>query len=73
MAVDSQNTELIAAVALLGAAVISVPIFKRIGLGSVVGYLAGGLVIGPYGLGLFHDPESILGVAEFGVVLLLFV
>ncbi|HVZ14797.1 MAG TPA: monovalent cation:proton antiporter-2 (CPA2) family protein, partial [Bauldia sp.] len=46
---------------------------KRIGLGSVVGYLAGGLVIGPYGLGLFHDPESILGVAEFGVVLLLFV
>jgi glutathione-regulated potassium-efflux system protein KefB len=73
MAVESQSTELISAVALLGAAVIAVPIFKRIGLGSVVGYLAGGLVIGPYGLGLFHDPQSILGVAEFGVVLLLFV
>ncbi len=73
MAVDSQSTELISAVALLGAAVISVPIFKRIGLGSVVGYLVGGVVIGPSGLGLFRDPQSILGVAEFGVVLLLFV
>ena len=73
MVVDSQSTELISAVALLGAAVIAVPIFKRIGLGSVVGYLAGGLVIGPSGLGLFRDPESILGVAGFGVVLLLFV
>ena len=62
-----------AAVALLGAAVIAVPIFKRIGLGSVVGYLVAGLVIGPSGLRLFRDPASILSFAEFGVVLLLFV
>lgn len=73
MAVDTQSAELISAVALLGAAVVSVPIFKRIGLGSVVGYLAAGVVIGPFGLKIFRDPASILGIAEFGVVLLLFV
>ncbi len=61
------------AVALLGAAVVSVPIFKRIGLGSVVGYLIAGIAIGPFGLKLFREPDQILGVAEFGVVLLLFV
>ena len=70
---DPQSTELVNAVALLGAAVVSVPIFKRIGLGSVVGYLVAGVAIGPFGLKLFRDPESVLGIAEFGVVLLLFV
>jgi glutathione-regulated potassium-efflux system protein KefB len=73
MAVESQSSELISAVALLGSAVVAVPIFKKLGLGSVIGYLAAGLVIGPSVLGLFRDPEAILGVAEFGVVLLLFV
>ena len=73
MAVDSQSSELISAVALLGSAVVAVPIFKRIGLGSVIGYLAAGVVIGPFGLKVFTQPESILSVAEFGVVLLLFV
>jgi glutathione-regulated potassium-efflux system protein KefB len=73
MAVNSQSSELVAAVALLGAAVVSVPIFKRIGLGPVVGYLAAGIAIGPFGLALFREPDQILGVAEFGVVLLLFV
>jgi glutathione-regulated potassium-efflux system protein KefB len=73
MAVDTQSAELISAVALLGAAVVAVPIFKRIGLGSVVGYLVAGVVIGPFGLKIFRDPASILGIAEFGVVLLLFV
>lgn len=73
MAVDTQSSELISAVALLGSAVVAVPIFKRLGLGSVIGYLVAGLVIGPSVLGLFRDPEAILGVAEFGVVLLLFV
>ena len=43
-------------VALLGSAVIAVPLFKRLGLGSVLGYLAAGLVIGPFGLKLFNDP-----------------
>ncbi len=73
MAVDSTGSELVSAVALLGAAVVAVPIFKRIGLGSIVGYLIAGIAIGPFGLKLFREPGAILGVAEFGVVLLLFV
>ncbi len=56
----------------LGAAVIAVPLSKRLGLGSVLGYLAAGAVIGPWGLGLVSDVESILHFGEFGVVLLLF-
>lgn len=57
----------------LGAAVIAVPISRRLGLGSVLGYLAAGAAIGPWGLGLVSDVENILHFAEFGVVLLLFV
>ena len=56
----------------LSAAVIAVPLFKRLGLGSVLGYLCAGAVIGPWGLALVQDPEAILHFAEFGVVLLLF-
>lgn len=67
------STELVKVVALLGAGVVAVPIFRRLGLGSVLGYLAGGLVIGPYGFGLFSDPQAILHVAELGVVMFLFV
>ncbi len=55
------------------AAVISVPLFKRLGLGSILGYLVAGVVIGPSGLGLIRDPEDILHFAEFGVVLFLFI
>ncbi len=61
------------AVVLLGAAVVAVPLFRRVGLGSVLGYLAAGLVIGPFGLGLFHDPRTLLHVAELGVVMFLFI
>ncbi|WP_106754895.1 monovalent cation:proton antiporter-2 (CPA2) family protein [Pannonibacter carbonis] len=57
----------------LGATVIAVPLAKRFGLGSVVGYLAAGLAIGPYGLNAFGSAGNILPVAELGVVLLLFV
>ena len=60
-------------VILLAAAVIAVPIFRRIGLGSVLGYLTAGLAIGPYGLGFFHDAQSIIHIAELGVVLFLFI
>jgi len=60
-------------VALLGAAVIAVPIFRRIGFGSVLGYFAAGLIIGPFGLGWFQDPLTLLHVAEFGVVMFLFI
>lgn len=61
------------AVALLAAAVVTVPLFRRFGLGSVLGYLAAGMVIGPFGLALFREPEAILHVAEFGVVIFLFI
>ena len=57
----------------LGAAVVAVPLFKRLGLGSVIGYLAAGTAIGPFGLRLVTDADKILHIAEFGVVLLLFV
>lgn len=56
----------------LAAGVIAVPVFKRLGLGSVLGFLAAGMAIGPWGLKLVSEPEAILGFAEFGVVLLLF-
>ena len=56
----------------LAAGVIAVPLFKRIGLGSVLGYLAAGMAIGPWGLRLIGHPETVLHFAEFGVVMLLF-
>lgn len=56
----------------LAAAVVAVPLFKRLGLGSVLGYLAAGAAIGPSGLGFIHEVEGTLHFAEFGVVLLLF-
>lgn len=73
MAEAATGLDLGAAAALLGAAVIAVPLFRRIGLGSVLGYLAAGLAIGPFGLKLFQEPETILHVAEFGVVIFLFI
>lgn len=56
----------------LAAAVVAVPIAKKLGLGSVLGYLIAGCVIGPWGIGLVTDVESILSISEFGVVLMLF-
>jgi len=56
----------------LAAAVIAVPIFVRLGLGSVLGYLLAGVFIGPWVLGLISNVEDILHFSEFGVVLLLF-
>jgi glutathione-regulated potassium-efflux system ancillary protein KefC/glutathione-regulated potassium-efflux system protein KefB len=67
------NTLLHSLAALLLAAVIAVPLFRRLGLGSVLGYLAAGIVIGPAMLGLFTDPDTLLHISEFGVVLLLFI
>lgn len=65
--------DLVRIVVLLGAAVVAVPLFKRIGLGSVLGYLSAGLIIGPFGLKLVTDSHAILHIAEFGVVMFLFV
>jgi len=64
---------LIEAVAYLGAVVVLVPLFTRFGLGAVLGYLAAGILIGPSVLGLVSDPEAASELAEFGIVLLLFV
>ncbi|MEM6381465.1 MAG: monovalent cation:proton antiporter-2 (CPA2) family protein [Pseudomonadota bacterium] len=63
---------LVVVLILLGAAVIAVPIFQRFRLGAVLGYLVAGLIIGP-ATGLISDIDSIATVAEFGVVLFLFI
>jgi glutathione-regulated potassium-efflux system ancillary protein KefC len=56
----------------LATAVAAVPLSRLLGLGSIIGYLAAGIVIGPWGLGLVSDAASMLEFAEFGVVLMLF-
>src|SRR6185295_6103819 len=56
----------------LGAGIVAVPIFTRLGAGSVLGYLAAGIVIGPWGLRLITDARTVLDFAELGIVLLLF-
>lgn len=56
----------------LAATVVAVPIFKKLKLGAILGYLVAGLVIGPQAMDLINDPQTILHVAELGVVLLLF-
>jgi glutathione-regulated potassium-efflux system ancillary protein KefC len=68
----SETSQLVEIVVYLGAAVICVPLAKRVGLGSVLGYLIAGALIGPWGLGLITDPQTTLHFAEFGVVLMLF-
>src|SRR5260221_9986398 len=57
----------------LAAAVVAIPIFRRFKLGSVLGYLAAGIIIGPACLGLISRIDSTLHIAEFGIVLLMFV
>ncbi len=56
----------------LSAAVLAVPLARLLGLGSIIGYLAAGIAIGPWGLKLVTDPQAMLHFAEFGVVLMLF-
>lgn len=73
MAAESAPLFFNEAIAFLAATVIAIPITKRLGLGSVVGYLAAGAAIGPFGLGVLGSAEHVLDVAELGVVLLLFV
>lgn len=63
---------LVQATIYLSSAIFLVPLFKRLGLGSVLGYLLAGILIGPYALKLIPDPEQVLHFAEFGVVLMLF-
>ncbi len=58
---------------LLAAAITCVPLFQRMGFGSVLGYLVAGIVIGPWGFGFIDQIEEIQGIAEFGVIFLLFI
>ncbi|TGK11630.1 potassium transporter Kef [Leptospira fletcheri] len=67
-----QQSILITAIILLTTAVLCVPLFKKVGIGSIIGYVAGGILIGPYGIRLVTGGTEILHFAEFGVVLLLF-
>jgi monovalent cation:proton antiporter-2 (CPA2) family protein len=65
-------TPLLELLIILGGAVLLVPLFQRLGLGSVLGFLAAGVLIGPWGLGLIVEIEEIQHLAEFGIVFLLF-
>ncbi len=56
----------------LGAAVLAVPLARLLGLGAIIGYLGAGIAIGPFGLALVTEPETMLHFSEFGVVLMLF-
>ncbi|MCK5382818.1 MAG: cation:proton antiporter, partial [Gammaproteobacteria bacterium] len=58
---------------LLAAAIVAVPVFQRLGLGSVLGYLAAGAIVGPWGFGFIDQVEEIRYIAEFGVIFLLFI
>ena len=73
MAAEAAGNDLVQVVVLLAAGVVAVPVFKRLGLGSILGYLAAGLAIGPFGFGFFSDSQAILHVAELGVVMFLFI
>ncbi len=64
---------LLHAIYYLLAATIAVPLFRRLGLGAILGYLVAGAIIGPYELGLIYQPEATFQFSELGVVLLLFV
>ncbi|HBK46653.1 MAG TPA: glutathione-regulated potassium-efflux system protein KefB, partial [Xanthomonadaceae bacterium] len=61
------------ALVLMLAAIVAVPVFKKFGLGAVLAYLITGVVLGPDGFGFVQDADRILGAAEIGVVMLLFV
>ena len=67
-----ENNILLAIFVLLAASVALVPLAKAAGLGTVLGYLAAGVLIGPYGLRLVSDSESIRQISEFGIVMMLF-
>ncbi len=71
-AVTATGTALIDLALMLGAAMVFVAVFRRLGLGATLGYIVGGAIIAPYALGLIDEPESVMRVAEIGIALLLF-
>lgn len=64
---------LLDAALMLGAALVFVTVFRKLGLGATLGYIVGGAVIGPYALGLIRDPQSVMRVSEIGIAFLLFI
>lgn len=68
----SESDFALSALIFLAAAVVAVPVFTRLGLGAVIGYLIAGIAIGPWGLQLIGEVEQVMQVSELGVVLLLF-
>lgn len=72
MAVAGLGSTIGPVVVLLSAGVLAVPLFRRLGLGSVLGYFAAGALVGPSAFGLFSDPAAMLHVSELGVVMFLF-
>ena len=73
MASAGESEFLVQAATYLGAAAIAVPVFNRFKLGSILGYLAAGVVAGPFGLDLLRQEEGVFHIAELGVVLFLFI
>lgn len=73
MATEGLGATIGPVIVLMGAAVVAVPLFRRLGLGSVLGYFTAGMIVGPSILGLFSDPAAILHFSELGVVMFLFV
>ncbi len=69
----SVHDVLVSTVYFLAATCVAVPLFKKLGLGSILGYLAAGVLVGPFGLKLFQDPKALIHFAEIGVVFLMFV
>ncbi|KEY58689.1 glutathione-regulated potassium-efflux system protein KefB [Serratia sp. DD3] len=67
------STQLTAIMLFLFAAVVTVPIARRLGIGAVLGYLIAGIAIGPWGLGFIKDVDEILHFSELGVVFLMFI
>jgi monovalent cation:proton antiporter-2 (CPA2) family protein len=70
---EHETPQYVEALVLLGAAVVAVPLFRKLGLGSILGYLVAGLAIGPFGLRLYSDSQGAMHIAELGVVLFLFI
>ncbi|MDT7041750.1 monovalent cation:proton antiporter-2 (CPA2) family protein [Candidatus Nitronereus thalassa] len=68
----NQEDLLLGIIIILAAAVVAIPLCKRLGLGVVIGYLAAGAAVGPWGLGVTSEVETLRHFAEFGVVFLLF-
>jgi len=71
-ATAAAGATLISIAFMLGAALVFVTLFRKLGLGATLGYIVGGAVIGPYALGLIGDPDAVMRVSEIGIAFLLF-